>query len=110
MYTSKELNRMSPTAVRRYALQLQERVAELEAAVPAAKPVAKPVIGALPLRIVDGIIQIGDRRFVGEVGTYANGAHFVKIGDRVTVKDGHAVSARAVEKAVEAGFLREPLP
>lgn len=109
MYTSKELNRMSPTAVRRYALQLQERVAELEAQV-VAKPVAKPVIGALPLRIVDGIIQIGDRKFVGEVGTYANGARFVKIGDRVTVREGHHVPAYRIEEAVAAGFLHEPLP
>lgn len=106
MYTSKELNRMSPHAVRRYALQLQERVAELEAA----KPVAKPVSGALPIHIVDGIVQIGDRKFVGEVGTYANGARFVRLGDRITVREGHHVPNYRIEEAVAAGFLHEPLP
>lgn len=105
MYTSKELNRMSPTAVRRYALELQQRVAELEAQL-AAKPT---VSGALPLHIVDGVVKIGDRTFVGEVGTYANGAHFVRIGDRVTVKDGHYVPTDRIEEAVAAGFLRDPL-
>lgn len=106
MFTMKELNRMSPTAVRRYALQLQERVAELEAQV-----VAKPVVpGALPIHIVDGIVQIGDRKFIGEVGTYANGARFVRLGDRITVREGHHVPDYRIEEAVAAGFLHEPLP